>query len=260
MSQMARVFFSFTSLNDGGPADHRTYNEWHLYDHRPENLALDGVRWGDRWYRPTEYRQLSHSGGAYDDTDYVTMYWLREPAEQSLAEWSRLASDSFQWGRGPLLPGISRNLLAFFTPVRGYAATRTLVSADTIPFRPNRGLHVTLWRFADPAGNDTHDHHRWEDRVLAPAELEVPGVAGVWTFSFLAYQHLDALRIAPPRAAEPGSLRMHVAYLDADPADVTNAIRAVRDSLAGSHRAEPSGDVELLFSAPLRTIVPFQDW
>jgi hypothetical protein len=53
---------------------------------------------------------------------------------------------------------------------------------------------------------------------------------------------------------------MHVAYLDADPADVTNAIRAVRDSLAGSHRAEPSCDVELLFSAPLRTIVPFQDW
>jgi len=42
---MARVFFSFTSLNGGGPADHRTYNEWHLYDHRPENLALDGVRW-----------------------------------------------------------------------------------------------------------------------------------------------------------------------------------------------------------------------
>jgi hypothetical protein len=76
----------------------------------------------------------------------------------------------------------------------------------------------------------------------------------------LEYQHLDALRIAPPRQAEPGPLRMHVAYLDADPADVTNAIRAVRDSLEGSHRAEPSCDVELLFSAPLRTIAPFQDW
>ena len=89
---------------------------------------------------------------------------------------------------------------------------------------------------------------------------KVPGVVGVWTFSFLEYQRLDALRIAAAREDAAGSLRMHVAYLDADPADVTSAIRAVRDSLEGSHRAEPSCDAELLFSAPLRTIVPFQDW
>jgi len=257
---MARVFFSFTSLNGGGPDDHRRYNEWHLYDHRPENLALDGVRWGDRWHRPASYRQVSHSGAAFHDTDYIAMYWFREPAEQSVAEWSRLASDSFQWGRGPLLPSVSRPLLAFFTPVRGYAAARALVPADIVPFRPNRGLHVTLWRFADPSADDTHDHHRWEDRVLAPAELEVPGVAGVWTFSFLEYQHLDALGFVTAREDQPGSLRMHVAYLDADPAEVTAAIRGLRDGLEGSHRAEPSCDAELLFSAPVRTIVPFQDW
>ena len=46
---MTLAFFSFVSLGDGDPGAHRAYNRWHLYDHRPENLALDGVRWGDRW-------------------------------------------------------------------------------------------------------------------------------------------------------------------------------------------------------------------
>ena len=42
-----KAFFSFTGIND--PAKHRDYNEWHQLDHRPENLALPGVVWGERW-------------------------------------------------------------------------------------------------------------------------------------------------------------------------------------------------------------------
>ena len=44
-----RAFFSFIELTD--PDRHREYNEWHQLDHRPENLLLPGVAWGDRWAR-----------------------------------------------------------------------------------------------------------------------------------------------------------------------------------------------------------------
>ncbi|ANH36663.1 hypothetical protein I601_0209 [Nocardioides dokdonensis FR1436] len=45
---MDLVFFSFIRLEEGSAEDHRAYNRWHQLDHRPENLALPGVAWGDR--------------------------------------------------------------------------------------------------------------------------------------------------------------------------------------------------------------------
>jgi hypothetical protein len=82
-----------------------------------------------------------------------------------------------------MIPGVTRTLLTCFRPVKGYAAASSLVSPGVIPYRPNRGLHLTMNRFDEPLGPDAHEHHRWEDRVLMPALLEVPGVAGAWTFS-----------------------------------------------------------------------------
>ncbi|MFV8054237.1 hypothetical protein [Mycobacterium sp. 48b] len=49
-----------------------------------------------------------------------------------------------------------RTLLAFFRPVKGYAAASALVSPGVIPYRPNRGLHLTMTRFAEPYGADAH--------------------------------------------------------------------------------------------------------
>lgn len=257
---MSYVFFSFVSLNGGGAAEHAEYNRWHLYDHRPENLALEGVRWGDRWYRPEEYRAVSQAAAPHDDTDYIAMYWFAEPFRKSQAEWNQLALDSFQWGRGPLIPGVTRTLLGFFQSVNGYAAPSALVSPDVLPFRPNRGVHVTLQRFAVPYSPATHEHHTWEDRVLAPAELEVPGVAGVWTFSFAEYQALGELTFNPDGQDSPGSMRLHLVYLDDDPVETTGRLRELRRELAEEGKGEPECGAALLISTPVRTIVPFQDW
>lgn len=54
---------------------------------------------------------------AYDDqagTDYVAMYWFRDPVQHSILQWEQLGMDSVQWGRGPKIPGVRRTLLAFF--------------------------------------------------------------------------------------------------------------------------------------------------
>ena len=121
-----RAFFSFVSLADSSAEAHRVYNEWHQLDHRPENLLLPGVAWGDRWARTAACAELGTSSGpSLAGVDYVAMYWFREPYQDSYDAWQKLAEDSFQWGRGPTLPGVSRPLLGFFNPVLGYVRRTT---------------------------------------------------------------------------------------------------------------------------------------
>ncbi|MFI9411268.1 hypothetical protein [Nocardia gamkensis] len=256
-----RVFFSFIELTD--PGGHREYNEWHQLDHRPENLLLPGVAWGDRWARPTEYAALgSEPTEAFAGVDYVAMYWFRAPYEESIAAWTKLGEDSFQWGRGPILPGVNRPLLAFFTPVKGYVAPRVRVSADALPFRPNRGLHITLSRFREPHSTETHDQFHWQDTVGIPGLLDCPGVAGAWTFSLHTQQNHPTLPLGgTAEEYASGSLRIRLLYLDADPVVATHAIaeRETEWEATGFSAPHPTAE-EVLMTGPLRTIVPWQDW
>lgn len=246
----ALAFFSLIEMTD--PAQHRAYNEWHQLDHLPENRALPGVAWGERWARPAEYRAAGTATGRFAEIDYLAMYLFREPAAQSLAEWDRLGAESFQWGRGPMLPGIQRRMLSFFTPVKGYAAPEALVSADVLPLRPNRGVHVELTRHARPFAAETHERFAWEDRVLMPRLLGMPGVAGAWTFAFDHHQRHSTLPLGTGDDDERGSLRLRLTYLDGDPLETAERMR---DASGGG----PEGG-EVLLSSPLRRIIPWQDW
>lgn len=263
---MDLTFFSFVTLSDATSEDHRTYNRWHQLDHRPENLALPGVAWGDRWARLDELRAMSTgSDPVYAAVDYVAMYWFNQPLEQSVDAWDKLGEDSFQWGRGPLLPGVSRPLLAFFRPVKGYAAPSALVSPDVLPYRPNRGLHVTLTRHVESHSPEAHDHHTWEDRTAIPALLEVEGVAGAWTFSFSHHQQHATLPISDGQVGvdetTPGSLRVRLCYLEDDPVETTHRLQARLHELDDTDQGDPSGRAtQVLLSTPVRTIIPWQDW
>ncbi len=259
MKDCPLVFFSFVALDDPDPDSHRRYNEWHQLDHRPENLALPGVAWGDRWARTAGCRAESIASPEHSATDYVAMYWFRDPVERSVREWEQLGRDSFEWGRGPMIAGVRRTLLAFFRPVKGYAARSAFVSPQAIPCRPNRGLHLTMTRFADPFGPGTHQHHRWEDRVLIPELLDIPGVAGVWTFSLDRHQDDQlGLRSHAPPAGSP-ALRIRLLYLDDEP--VATWVR-VRDRIGAPDMRIPNSAVhgDIVISTPLHTIIPWQDW
>ena len=251
-------FFSFVDLTD--PSQHGAYNRWHQLDHRPENLALPGVAWGDRWARPEEYRAAGRAVPEYAGVDYLAMYLFRDPLPASLAAWDRLGEDSFQWGRGPLIPGVERRMTAFFVPVKGYAAPSALVSPDVLPFRPNRGLHVTLSRYAETHAPATHDRYAWEDRALLPALLDLDGVAGAWTFSFDRHQRHRTLPIRGTAEDAPGSLRLRVLYLDGEPLETTAAIARTETEVATPASRAAAETEEVLLSTPLRTIVPWQDW
>lgn len=245
------AFFSLVSLEDR--AQHGDYNRWHQLDHRPENLALPGVAWGDRWELAEEHASLA-SGELAGQVDFLAMYWFRDPVEQSVAAWDALGEASFQWGRGPLIPGIHRPMLAFFHPVKGYAAPRALVSAEVLPYRPNRGLHVTITRFDDGHSEATHAAHEREDREVIPALLDVDGIAGAWTFSYSHPQQHSSLPLNETRAHAPGSHRVRLVYLEEDPVVVTPALLEAERGVPG----ESEGT--LVLSAPVKTIIPWQDW
>ena len=250
MSMFAPLaFFSFVRLEDRSL--HGDYNRWHQLDHRPENLALPGVAWGDRWDIRPEYADLG-DGALAGDVDFVAMYWFRDPVEQSVAAWDALGEASFQWGRGPLIPGIHRPMLAFFRPVKGYAAPRALVDPEVLPYRPHRGIHLTATRYAEPHSAETHAAHRREDREVIPALLEVEGVAGAWTFSYSHPQRHSSLPFDETPADPPGSIRIRVVYLEEDPAVVTPMLREVETGFPAVG--------ERMLSTPVKTIIPWQDW
>ncbi|MCB9371603.1 MAG: hypothetical protein H6518_02350 [Microthrixaceae bacterium] len=194
---------SFTEVEAGA---HRSYNEWHLFDHLPEQYALPGIVGGRRWVLTPA---LAGSAGStasppLDRIHYVTLYLLAEPLDVTLTDFFRhgialAKADRFHQQRTSHLAGALRVESAVAAPAAS-------VQPGVVPFRPGTGVHLRL-----------------EDAVsgLAPSELvdaalAVPGVAGVWTFAG-----------AVPDDGATAGLRLTCAWLDGDVSTVDAALAAV---------------------------------
>ncbi|MDT4893974.1 MAG: hypothetical protein QOE97_3009 [Pseudonocardiales bacterium] len=253
------VFFSFAEITD--PARHRDYNEWHQLDHRPENLALEGVRHGERWVRTPGCARSSHvTDERLAGTHYVNMYWFRSPWATAFAEWQGLAERSYQWGRRPEIEYTSRPLMGLFSTVRGYAARRVLVAPDALPFRPTRAVRLSLYRFDQAHSAATHAHLVEADSHRIPALLEVPGVAGAWTFSSISttldpsWDAVPASATFDPSGRDRGLFRAELLFIDGDPAATARALATPADTLAGAAGQE-------IFRSLLLPIQPWEwDW
>ncbi len=214
-----KATFGFVSFTEVEPGEHQSYNEWHLLDHLPEQLPLAGIVWGQRWVLTPELRAHCVAESPLDRIHYVTLYLLAEPIEHTLVEFQALARSLRDLGRfhehrtshlsGPLAVESWR------------AAGRTHISGEAVPFRPCTGVHVRL--------------DRMEDSVAAP-KLDVPGVAGVWTF--VGHQDLSPPELRPLRATW--------CWLDGDPAATAEATGGM---------ANPA-----VFSGTLATVDPRGPW
>jgi hypothetical protein len=249
------MFLTFTSLTE--PSRHHEYNEWHQLDHLPENLALPGVAWGDRWVRSPDCAQVSHAPDpAHRGHQYAVMYWFRPPLADSLAEWRALNQRALWWGRRPEIGWTRRAPAGFFEPVTVAAAPRVRVGADAVRFRPHRGIHLSLSRM--PAGEDPRAVTAMAeyDRRITPAVLEIPGVAGVGIYRSTA----AAAGPGGPSgsAGSDDALLVRLVHLDADPVACTAALMdRAPEWLVGTD----DGVEEVLFSSPMRTIAPGEwDW
>ena len=258
----ARAFFSVMGVTD--PAKHRAYNEYHQLDHRPENLLLPGVAWGDRWVRSPDCAAASFgSDRNFDDSHYLAMYFLRHPLEETTTQWRQLGEDAYQMGRRPDIAWRKNHFQSFLRPIKGYAAARILISPDALPFRPVRGVHFTLSQFDGKAG-ETHEAFAWYDRVRIPDLLDCRGVAGAWTFvgEDVYAQSPGASSQGASRQGTPPATRITLLYLDEDPLQVLDDIRAKEASWRAAGRSRDNSAVEdVRFGSPYRTIVPWEwDW
>lgn len=210
-------FFSFTEVEAGA---HRAYNEWHLFDHLPEQFVLAGIAGGWRWVCPPTLAERSVATPPLDLTHYVTLYLLAEPLTQTLAEFQ--AHGMALAGAGRFHQQRTSHLAGPLLVESQCAAPRVHIAPAAVPFRPGTGLHVRVTPERPSAGTASQAAagSSAASDALPEAVLDVPGVAGVWTFAG-----------APPAAPGPfgdalAGLRVTCTWLDGDPVEVDAAIAA----------------------------------
>jgi hypothetical protein len=243
MNKIQAGFFSFTEILNG---NHKGYNEWHQLDHMPEQFPIPGIALGQRWVQTPRCRDARLvAEPLLDPIHYVTLYLMTEPLRQTLAEFTHLGSELRNMGRW--FDDRVSHLSGPFMRLHGLAAPRVRVSGDCVPARPNRGIFLAMYEVADPDGLDPYlawqeGHHR--------RALEVPGVAGLWTFT--TDPGLSAGRFSAPFEA-----RITVIYLDDDPIEATARLA----EFGTSDRYPGQSPLKPILVSPFETIVPWHwDW
>jgi hypothetical protein len=231
MNKVKIGFFSFTEITD--PAEHHSYNEWHQLDHMPEQYPLAGLAFGQRWVSTPACRSArAVDGPLLAPLHYVTLYLMTEPVQETLDAFLALGGELRALGR---FHEHRRALLSGPFDVAAIAAAPgALISAEAVPYRPNRGAYIVV---EEAPGAD--------DGALPAAMLETPGVAGVWSFR-AGHGYAGRWR--------PGDHRITVGFLDEDPLTVAPALGHV--VAARDPRTMP-----VIHAGPLETVTPWQwDW
>ena len=243
MKRIRIGFFSFVEVTD--PAEHKAYNEWHQLDHLPEQFQIPGIAFGQRFVaspRGREARVVAEPEVA--PAHYVAVYLMGDPPTPTLDEFLELGDRLRNLGR--FHQHRHSHLSGAWQALEGWAAPRVLVGADVVPWRPGTGIYTIV---EEPVGDTeaVDDFVRSEHLTGVPRLLEVPGVAGVWTFSTSAlYRN--------PRWT-PGRTRITVCWLDGDPVTTATAL-----SPLVQHRWAVA-PMRPILAGPWEVIHPYQwDW
>jgi hypothetical protein len=231
------VKFGVLSLSASSESgDDSEYLRWHQLDHMPQQWEIPGMVLGQRWVSTPECRAArTVEDDRFAAVNHVVHYLWGEPLAQSIDDFFTLGADLYKVGRFPhRLPAV---FLGGFDVASMHAAPSAQVSADVVPFRPNRGMQLLVEYPKDGDGATT-----WRDEDVAEA-LATDGVAGMWTFAPGALR-LDRFDTTGASAA--------VLYLDDDP--VTTAAR-----LEPLHRARWSRDaIAPALAAPFAALRPWE--
>lgn len=144
------------------------YEAWHASDHLPENKALPGVVYANRWRAVETLRRLHTIGDpALGAPQFLITYFFGEPLETSLEEWNVLAEDLDKAGR--MFEGRSVRLGGLFAFEHRETAPGLPLSPRAVPHRPHAGVFLHL---AGQTEFSTSDRERFS------TILERPGVTG----------------------------------------------------------------------------------
>ncbi len=219
------AYFSFSHLSDA--TKHDEYNRWHLLDHRPENLALDGVNYGERWVHSPRCQALGRVvQPVLAPTQYITTYWFANPAHESIVEWQGLAERSFQWGRRPDRPYAVRPFQGFFSCAATYVSPHLSLSPAALKFRPSRSVYIVAAKMSQPHSDDVQDLYHWYDTTAIPEALSANNaVSGACTFSSDSstlddgWAPLEGTTTFDSGSGERGQVRTYIYFLDDDAED-----------------------------------------
>jgi hypothetical protein len=241
--KVAAGFFSFTQVTD--ETAHGEYNAWHQLDHLPEQMPLEGIAYGQRWVSTPACSAVTRYAAARREAladlstaQYLTIYLMLPPVDASVKAFYDLArelhaKDRFFSHRRAIASGP-------LPVVAASAATRVSISAAAVPYRPNRGVYLVIGAVAG-AGTVTGTGVGVEEL------LEVPGVAGVWSFAPVV-----GVSSAPAVTGETLEEEILVCYLDEDPVETAARIEEV---VAPGWRGGPR------LAGPFETITPWSwDW
>ena len=204
------VFSLSASSPDG---DDSRYLRWHHLDHLPQQYEVDGLLYGQRWVSTPECRAARVvQSERFAPVNHVVHYLFGDPVAQAVDDFFALRDHLIEIGRFPV--SLPNRLVSGGEPVEAHAAASALVTADVVPYRPNRGAYLIVEQ-SDPPGKSAG----W-----SPAHVEamvaIDGVAGLWSFS------PTALR---PDEFSKSAYSVTVCYLDQEPLAVAAPIAAVLD-------------------------------
>ncbi|SEO49038.1 hypothetical protein [Trujillonella endophytica] len=241
---MIRVKAAFVSLTPPLPADDDgSYLRWHLLDHMPEQYQLPGLVHALRYIADGDYPAARIAGeGPLADIGAAVTYLIGDPVQRTHDDFMELGLRLAEVGRFPIRrPSLQLRMPAL---LRWYAAPRALVSAEVVPMRPHRGVLLLV---EEPAGDDVDGWLNWLHTDHAPALLDVPGVAGAWTFGSTDFWEQHPHIQGSPQYTT-------VVYLDEDPLAVTQRLTPLIE------QRWASGAVRPLFAGPLRSMVRWDAW
>ena len=152
---------------EGEDAEAR-YEAWHSTDHLPENKALPGIVYANRWQTPEKLRvEHTIADPSLGAPQFLITYFFGEPLETSLEEWNLLAETLGDAGR--MFAGRSVRLGGLFAFEHRETAPGLALSPRAVPHRPHASVFLHL---------ATQTEVSEPDRERFAAILERPGVAG----------------------------------------------------------------------------------
>ena len=144
------------------------YQTWHANDHLPENKAIPGVVYGQRWHANGPMRGTHRVGDpAIGAPQFLITYFFGEPLETSLEEWNLLADRLGAAGR--MFEDRSVRVGGLFAFEHRQVAPDLELSPRALHHRPHSGVYLQL---------AAHTECGEDDRARFQSVLERDGVAG----------------------------------------------------------------------------------
>jgi len=214
------AFLGLMEVHGEGAEDR--YQTWHANDHLPENLAIPGVVFGQRWRATAELR-AHHCvrEPALGAPQFLITYFFGEPLETSLDEWNTLA-DGLR-AKGRMFEERSVRVGGLFAIEHRELAPALDLSVRALHHRPHAGVYLHMASGTERAESDEARHTELLGR---------PGVAGGIRFASAGAHETGGARggRAELYFAQPG------ADLTATFADVPEATDAVFTGCFGPSR------------------------